>query len=136
MPNGFDGPKDDWNRMEAPLVKLDSVLDSFADIHLLSKSVNYHNWPERSLVWSSDGVHKLIQIYSEDEKDLTLTVWICASEDRGTQRYWRQQFIKKALSLYELEQNLPDVLSSAKQALDSWSSSDLEIATTLNGHRT
>jgi hypothetical protein len=136
MPNGFQGSNHDWNRMERPLLKIDPTLASFASLHHLSESANYHNWPERSLVWSSDGIRKLIQVYLEDAKDLTLNLWISASEDRGSERFWKQQFLRKAVPLHELERDLPQLLSNAKETLDSWSGSDLERATTLKGNRT
>jgi|SRR5271169_5542478 len=136
MPNGVQGSNHDWNHMEEPLLKLDPVLASFANLHHLTKSANYHNWPERSLVWCSDGIRKLIQVYLADEKNLTLNLWISASEDRGAERFWKQQFLRKAVPLQELERDLSQLLSNAKETLDTWSGSDLEHATTLKGNRT
>jgi hypothetical protein len=127
MPNGFQGSTHDWDRMEAPLLKIDPMLASFANLHHLTKSANYHKWPERSLVWSSDGVRKLIQIYLEDEKSLTLNLWISASEDRGSERFWKQQFLRKAVPLQELERDLSQLLSNAKETLDAWSGRDLDL---------
>ena len=136
MPNGFQGSSHDWDRMEAPLLKIDPILASFATLHHLSRSATYHSWPERSLSWSSEGIRKLIQIYFQDVKGLTLNLWISASEDRGAERFWKQQFLRKAVPLQELERDLSQLLSNAKEKLDAWSGSDLELATTLNGNRT
>ena len=117
--------------MEAPLLKIDALLVSFAAQHGLTSRANYHNWPERSLAWSAGSIQKLIQIYLEDERGLTFNLWISASEDRGPERFWKQQFLKKAVPMEEMEKGLPELLSSAKMVLDTWSSSDLEFATTL-----
>lgn len=95
MPNGFHGPEAEWKRLETPLLRIDEVLTSFAKGHGLTVSANYHNWPERSLVSTSKGLRKLIQIHLEDEGHLTLTFWMCASEDRGKARFWKQQSEKR-----------------------------------------
>ena len=131
MPNGFHGSKQEWDLMEAPLLKIDALWAFFATQHGRTSSKNYHNWPERSLVWSSSGIRKLIQIYLEDEKCLMFNFWISAAEDRGPERSWKQQFLRKAAPIHEIERDLPQLLSSAKEKLDTWSSSDLEFATTL-----
>lgn len=136
MPNGFYGPKQDWERMEAPLLKIDARLASFASVHGLTVTANYHNWPERSLVWSSDGTRRLIQIYLEDEKEMTFNLWISASEDRGSERFWKRQFFKKAAPIQEIEKDLPQLLSTAKEMLDTWTSGDLEFATALKRNQT
>jgi hypothetical protein len=118
--------------MESPLLKIDAMLTSFAILHGLTRSANYHNWPERSLVWSSDGVRRLIQIYLE-EKSLTLNFWISASEDRGSERFWKRQFLRGVVPLHEPERDLSQLLSNARKTLNTWSSSDLEFATRLKG---
>jgi hypothetical protein len=136
MPNGFYGPKKDWERVEAPLLQIDAILASFAALHGLTGRANYHNWPERSLLWSSNGIRKLIQIYLEDENDLTFNLWISASEDRGRERFWKQQFFKNAAPFQEIEKDLPQLLSTAKETLDTWTSGDLEFATALKRDQT
>ena len=132
MPNGFHGSNHDWDRMESPLLKIDAMLTFFAILHGLTRSANYHNWPERSLVWSSDGIRRLIQIYLE-EKSLTLNFWISASEDRGSERFWKRQFLRSVVPLHESERDLSQLLSNARKTLNTWSSSDLEFATRLKG---
>jgi len=133
MPNGFYGSKHDWDRMEAPFLRIDAALDSFSTLHHLTRRANYHNWPERSLIWSSDGIERFIQIYLEDEKILTANFWICASEDRGSERFWKRQFLRKAVPIDEIERDLTQLLSYAKETLDTWSGTDLEFATKLKG---
>jgi hypothetical protein len=136
MPNGFYGSNHDWDRMEAPLLKMDAILASFAALHGLTGRANYHDWPERSLLWSSNRIRKLIQIYLEDEKGPTFNFWISASEDRGPERFWKQQFLKKAAPIQEIERDLPQLLSTAKETLDTWTSGDLEFATALKRGKT
>jgi hypothetical protein len=119
--------------MEAPFLRIDAALDSFSTLHNLTRRGNYHNWPERSLIWSSDGIERLIQIYLEDEKILTVNFWICASEDRGSERFWKHQLLRKAVPVEEIERDLNQLLSYAKETLDTWSGSDLEFATKLKG---
>jgi len=126
MPNGFHGSKNEWERMEAPLLRIDHVLESFASSHELQLRRNYHNWPERSLMWNSSGVKKLIQIFLHDEQKLTFTVWICASEDRGAGRFWKQTKLRDAIALEEISAELGGLLCECKAILDGWKEADLE----------
>jgi hypothetical protein len=126
MPNGFYGPKNEWDRMEAPLLRIDQVLEVFASVHGLQFSRNYHDWPERSLVWETSSIRKLIQIFLSNEKELTFTVWICASEDRDRQRFWKQKSLKVGVAIEDIVSTLEDLLTEAKDILDSWNTTDLE----------
>jgi hypothetical protein len=126
MPNGFHGPKNEWERMEAPLLRIDHSLQDFANSYGLRLSRNYHNWPERSLKWSTSRINKLIQIFLCDESKLTFTVWICASEDRGTSRFWKQQKLRDAVEIPEISAELGNLLGEGKAILDRWNETDLE----------
>ena len=130
MPNGFHGPDDAWRRMEAPLLGLDPVLERFARDQGLAIRRNHHNWPERSLIWG-EPIRRLIQIYLEDEETLTWNLWLCASEDRGSSRYWKNAFLLRAAPIEDLERTLPDLLEEARRRVDSWSSDQLEFAAKL-----
>lgn len=93
MPNGHYGTEEEWKRLEAPLREIDAALELFARRHNTALSRNYHNWPERSLRWGADP-ERLIQIYLENEQRLTWNLWLCASQDRDGQRFWRQQSLR------------------------------------------
>jgi len=134
MPNGFYGSKADWERVEAPLHALDNDLEVFSKRHSIPLSRNGRNWPDRSLVWGSP-VRRLIQIFLADEKDLTYNVWICASEDRDNKRYWKQELLRSAVAVTEIEAELADLLERGRALLESWDSDSLEFATTLDRPR-
>ena len=129
MPDGFYGPTDEWQRMETPLLHIDPILDNFAQENALRVRRNYHNWPERSLLWDSAGIRKLIQVYVDDEKQLTFTFWICASEDRGPKRFWKQKKLREGIDADDLSSGLDALLTEGKENLDSWTDVDLEPAT-------
>ena len=82
MPNGFHGERSDWDKMEAPLLRIDNMLEAFSRANGMRVRRNYHNWPERSLMWNTMDIEKLIQLFLRDEKKLEFTLWICAYEDR------------------------------------------------------
>ena len=126
MPNGFYGPKAIWDRMEEPLRNIDPVLKLFAAETGLQLSKNYHNWPERSFRWNESELHKLIQIYLDDETKLTFTFWICAFEDRSTQRYSKRQKLVEGLAGHDLPEKLDALLAEGKATLDTWKESNLE----------
>ena len=128
MPNGFYGSSEDWDRIEAPLRLLDPVLQDFASEHGMSLGSNHHNWPERSLQWGAP-VSRLVQLYLEDENHVTWNLWLCASEDRHSGRYWRSEFLRKAVPIEEISGNLAALLEEARNTVESWSSQDLELAT-------
>ncbi len=126
MPNGFHGSKGEWERMENPLLSLDPTLERFASTHDMELRRNYHNDPERSLIWIELGVRRLIQIFLDDDQELTFTIWICASEDRGSQRYWKQQKLRQAIRAKDLSGELETFLIQGKEILDSWKSEELQ----------
>ncbi|HET8551202.1 MAG TPA: hypothetical protein VFM97_01845 [Gammaproteobacteria bacterium] len=130
MPNGFHGPNEQWDRMEAPLLTLDAELEAFAKTFDLGLSKNYHNWPERSLTWS-DGVDRLIQIYLADEEAMTFNLWLCASQDRGRERYLKKEFLIKEKPIGCIANRLNELLEQAKGRLEGWKAADLEFATTI-----
>ena len=126
-PNGHSGSKAAWSRIERPLIAVDAVIREFARRHGLSCSGNYHNWPERSLVWGDD-VRRLIQIYLESEEQLTYRVWLCASQDRGLKRFWKQENLRVGLSPEQLKAELPALLDQAYGKVNAWQKSSLEFA--------
>ena len=131
MPNGFHGSREAWNRIEAPLRPLDPILEAFAHRLGVPLGRNYRNWPERSLRWGAPISH-LIQLYLEDEDHLTWTLWVCASEDRSSARYWRRDFLRKDVPIEEISTHLAALLDQAYELVTGWSSQDLEFATELS----
>jgi hypothetical protein len=134
MPNGFHGAPQEWARLELPLTKLDARLVNFAYKHQLSLSKNHSGYPERSLRSSDDGLQRLIQIYLEDEHDLTFNLWICASEDRGDERFWKRKFLCRAVPAQEIDNNLESLLREAFEIARSWARTDLELGTKIKRH--
>ena len=133
MGNGFYGSKAEWDAVEKPLQSLDGDLQSFAERFGVSLSRNSRGWPDRSIIWG-EPVRRLIQIYLVDEKRATYSFWLCASEDRGGERYWRQEFLKEAVPIQEIAADLPALLERGRSLLESWPSETLEFATTLSPH--
>jgi len=129
-PNGYAGSKAEWVRIERPLIEVDSIIGAFATEHGLSCSANYHDWPERSLIWGN-GVRRLIQIYLESEDQLTFRVWLCASQDRGLKRFWKQENLRTGLGPEQLKAELPTLLAQAYEKVNSWQESLLEFATEM-----
>ncbi len=127
MPNGFYGSEETWQRIESPLRALDTVLEGYARQHGMSFGANYHNGPERSLRWGSP-VRRLMQIYLEDERAPTYNFWLCASEDRGHQRYWKNAFLKRAVPVLDIQRNLQQLLEAGREQLEQWQSQDLVLA--------
>jgi len=134
MPNGFHGSKADWERVETPLRALDDELDAFSRRHGIPLSRNARGWPDRSLAWGSP-VRRLIQIFLADEKDLTYNLWICAAEDRGNERYWKQELLKSAAAATDIQADLTDLLERGRVLLESWDSESLEFGTTVDRPR-
>jgi hypothetical protein len=129
---GWYGTKEEWQRMEAPIEALDPELQRFAALHSLSIERNHKDWPGRSMVWDN-GVRCLIQLYLDDAESFGIDLWICASQDRGRNRYWKQEFLCKGAPSDNIERRLPELLATAKARLDDWSShpEQLEFATEI-----
>jgi len=132
MPNGFDGTDDEWQRMEAPLLSVDGVLNQFARAHHMQITKNYHEWPERSLTWGT-AIRRLIQLYAADTDQPTFNLWLCASQDRGLSRFWKREFLLEKRPLDSFEGELPSLLEKAWEKVDSWTEQDLEFATKISG---
>jgi len=132
VPNGFHGPKEEWQRLEAPLKLIDAELEAYAQSHELALRRNYHGWPERSLRWGTK-IERLIQIFLHDEKRLTYNVWLCASEGRGSQRFWKQRMLKEGVPIREIAAHLNELLDVGRTEVDGWTSDQLEPAGTRAG---
>lgn len=128
---GYWKTKADWQRVEAPLRRLDPVLDAFAGEHRLRIAKNVKDWPERSILWG-DSIRLLIQVYLTDPQQLTFNVWLCASQDRGDKRYWKHEMPVRGQPVDAFEHDFAALLREAKAKLESWSEADFEFATPVS----
>jgi hypothetical protein len=132
MPNGFDGSDDDWKRLEGPLVAVDNVLAEFARTHGMQIGKNYHEWPERSLTWGTR-IRRLIQLYVDDSAVPTFNLWLCASQDRGSSRFWKREFIIEKKPFEAFASDLPALLEAARIKVNLWTEDQLEFTTKRAG---
>jgi len=130
MPNGFHGTQERWEQIESPLRSIDVTLRTFAKQYGMSFKANERNWPDRSLEWGRS-VRKLIQIFLDDEKAMTYNFWICASEDRENQRYWKNEFLRRGATISGIQTALPNLLVEGRRKLESWRGQDLVPAVPL-----
>ncbi len=130
---GWYGTQELWERLQAPLLTIDAMLDHFAEAHGLLLSKNAKDWPERSLRWG-DNPGCLIQMYLESEDGPTWNLWLCCSEDRGGSRYWRRDFAIQSELMESSRERLPIILEDALQRCQAWQASpdQLEFATKLS----
>lgn len=126
MPNGFHGTKEEWDRMEAPLLEVDDVIGEFAQSKGLSLDSNYHNMPNRRLMWNKGGITRVIQVSVKDE-DMTIYVTYYAWQDRNNTR--RGKWLKQIsdLGLTELKRDLPGLLKEGYSMLESLAEGELEF---------
>ena len=133
MPNGgWNGTKEQWERIEAPIKRLDAGLARFAKKHGLQITYNLKDWPGRSMEWG-DSTRCLIQFYLDDADTLGINLWICASQDRSNGRYWKERFLLEGAAADAIAPKLSSLLNDAKRKLNEWSSQPeiLEFATKL-----
>lgn len=124
---------EEWRRLEAPLVALDDQLHAFASANKLAVSKNYHDVPSRSLSWG-DNPRCLIQFYPSDRDGSKWNLWLCCSENREGQRFWRKEFVFKDASWAEVSTSPWETLNRSLVTLNIWaaSPSELEFATKLS----
>lgn len=129
---GWYGTDEEWDRIEKPLLEIDSIIDDFANDLSLSVSKNYKDCPERSIEWGKE-VRCLIQLYLVDEKLLTFNLWLCASQDRGGKRYWKHETSINAKQVFDFKDDLGLLLREGREKLLGWSKDNdqLEFATIL-----
>lgn len=116
---GWYGSDEEWQRAEAPIKSLDPELERFANLHSLKISRNHKDWPDRSMVWD-DRVRCSIQFYLDDVETLGVNLWNCASQDRGGDRYWKQEFLFKGKLFYDVAPQIVEFLDVARSKLDHW----------------
>lgn len=129
---GWHGTPEEWQRLEAPLLTIDPVLEGFARTHGLALSKNAKESPERSL--RRDGNPSfLIQVYLQSETAPSWNLWLCCSEDREGNRYWRHDFAIRGETIAAFQEQLPTLLERSFNRLQSWGAApdQLEFATKL-----
>ena len=122
MPNGFHGPKEEWQRMEAPYLRIDPILVSFAQRHGFELVRNYRD-ADRSIRFN-DSLSRTIWIHATDKygADRLYQVNVIAHQDRN-ERYLKAARIADPVVADDLDQ----VLERATAIVKSWTEKDLEL---------
>ena len=128
----WNGSAEEWARVEQPLLDIDPIIDDFAREFGLTKHENDKDWPGRALVWDN-GVQCLINLYLADQNELTFNLWLCASQDRGNTRFWKQETPIKEQRVEQFSGRLADELRNGRRKLIGWTANPaaLEFATVL-----
>ena len=124
MPNGFHGPKEEWEKITKPLRDMESVFTAFAKAHGLTITRNYHNWPSYHLKWSDGGVEKSIQ-FTGDEQGKRVSVGIVAWNDKQGMRFLKNHILRKKATVDSVKNELDLLLQKAHSIASSWSEKDL-----------
>jgi hypothetical protein len=129
---GWYGTRAEWERQEAPLLKLDPTISSFADEHSLALARNHKDWPERSLRWGQNP-SCLMQLYLADADALTWHLWLCCTEDRGRDRFWRQERLIDGEHISTFAPRISSLLREGYLRLEEWKAApdQLEFATRI-----
>ncbi len=126
MPNGNNFAHEEWIKFEGPIKNLDPIIKKFAKEHNMDLINNYHNWPSRDLEWKND-FKKTITI-SLDYKDYTkYNLIISANFHSKHKRFSKNVFLKKRVTINDIQDNLISLLNKAKDILCSWKIEDLKL---------
>jgi hypothetical protein len=129
---GWFGTSEEWQRLEGPLLTIDPILERFAGTHGLMLSKNAKDFPERSLRWG-DNPSFLLQVYLDNDSGPLWNLWLCCSEDRKDERYWRTDFAVRGELLESFRDRLPVLLEESFNRVQVWGANpdQLEFATKL-----
>jgi hypothetical protein len=129
---GWYGTREEWDRVEKPLLEIDPVICKLAHAWGLRVLKNAKDWPSRSMQWGGD-VRCLIQIWLANQDQLTWNIWICCSQDRDGERYWRTENLIEGKCLSDFKDGLSETLTAARERLIAWSErpEELTFATKL-----
>ncbi len=119
MPNGFHGPDEAFAALEAPLLRVDPIIEAFARAHRLRLTQTRPNWPDRSLHCGADP-NCMIQLYLADEAALTWSLWLVCSRDQNGERWWRQAFLIESQPMEAFEVRLPELLAEGLVTVREW----------------
>ncbi|HEV7352183.1 MAG TPA: hypothetical protein VGN74_03540 [Brevundimonas sp.] len=130
---GWYGTQEEWVRLEAPLLELDPVIAAFADEHSLALSKNHKDWPERSIRWGANP-SCLIQLYLADSNLVLWHLWLCCAEDRGSERFWRQDRLVDGQQMPDFGPHIRNLLDEGRRRLERWRAApeELEFATRIS----
>lgn len=123
MPNGFHGPKEEWDRMEAPYLRIDPILAAFSQRHRVELYKNYRD-ADRSLRFN-DALSRAIWVNATDRYGAngTYQVSVIAHQDRP-ERYIKGAMIAETVVPGDLDR----ILEDAARVVASWSEHDLQPA--------
>jgi hypothetical protein len=127
VPNGLNISRDsdEWRRLESPMLESDSLLTSFAERHKMLLTRNHHNWPERTLSWSSAGLRRSIQILLDNPCEQTYSVCVYASAGAGQTWLSNELFLKRGVPWSDVAPTLEALLKEAYDTSERWSQQDL-----------
>lgn len=125
MPNGFSGSAEDWEKLEAPLLEIDELLSQFANERNMRIVKNYHNWPQRQMNWSRDGISRSLWILLANEENMTFHVAAVATLDIGGQRFLKDRWLRKDAEWCAVKEQLPEILEEGVYLLNTWTTEDL-----------
>lgn len=130
---GYHISNEEWEQMEAELQVLDEGLEQFALKHGFEVDKKTKDFPTRCIRWKSGGVESLIQIYFADTPRPRLNLWICVSQDRERQRFWKRDTLRKEVQASEIVDEFLAILETGKRMMDQWAArpEELEFATNL-----
>lgn len=133
---GWHGTKEEWTRIESPLIAIDPVIAEFARCASLTVTKNLKDWPERSMRWGSK-ISCLIQIYLADEETISWNIWLCCTRDANGERFWRREFLVEKKPLEAFQHELPNLLKAGHERLIDWANhpETLQFATKLGTWR-
>ena len=68
-----------------------------------------------------------------DEKSLTFNLWLCASQDRGSRRFWKKETPVREQQIAEFKDHLESLLKEGREKLVQWSNApdQLEFVTNI-----
>lgn len=127
MPNGFQGSRDAWERIAAPLRDVDDLLVDFAEREGLKLGKDERAWPNRSLTQSGEVTRKL-EIFLADKHELTYGFCAYAWTDREQRRYLKRELLCEQSPWAELKDDVPGLLDEGLAIVRSWAPEDVPFA--------
>ena len=117
---GWYGTKEEWERVEKPLLDVDSIIEKFANSVSQTVDKNHKDCPERSITWGSDKIC-LIQLFPADLRIPTFNLWLSIHQDRDYVRYSKDKYLIQSKRICEFNNDLYTLLEEGYQKLIEWS---------------